>query len=155
MRLVLSIIFVLVATTISFSDDSESVKMTDNWIIKTSASSVDDTVAKLETIIENAPPSLMAKINHGANAKKAGMDIGESVLLILGAPKIGTPIMKENRLAGLDLPAKILVYSENDVTKLAYLDPKSLMARHDLSSSEEQLTKMAKALDNFTDKAAE
>jgi uncharacterized protein (DUF302 family) len=127
----------------------------DGIIVKNGALSVSDTVTKLEAIIEAAPPSLMAKIDHGANAKKAGMDIGESVLLVLGAPKIGTPMMQSNRLIGLDLPAKIRVYSENGQTKIAYTNPQILKDRHQISGADGQFEGMAKALDAFTMKASE
>lgn len=115
---------------------SISANAMDGIVVKDGALSVADTVAKLEMIIEAAPPSLMAKIDHGANAKKAGMDIGESVLLVLGAPKIGTPMMQSNRLVGLDLPAKILVYSEDGQTKLAYTNPQILKDRHQVSGAD-------------------
>lgn len=146
MRLLLTLIFTISLTQISYAAD--------NWIIKTGMSSVSETVAKLEAIIERAPPSLMAKVDHGANAKKAGLDIGESVLLVLGAPKIGTPMMMENRLAGLDLPAKILVYSQNGETKIAYLDPLSIKQRYGLNNADKQVEMMSKALAAFTDRAA-
>lgn len=134
---------------------SVSAKAMDDIVIKDGALSVSDTVAKLEMIIEAAPPTLMAKIDHGAGAKKAGMDIDESVLLILGAPKIGTPMMQSNRLAGLDLPAKILVYSVEGKTKIAYTDPKTLKARYNIEGADAQIEGMAKALNAFTDGASQ
>ncbi|MGB7285462.1 MAG: DUF302 domain-containing protein [Salaquimonas sp.] len=131
-----------------------SAQAADSWIVKDGSLSVGDTVAKLEMIIEAAPPTLMAKIDHGAGAKKAGMDIGESVLLVLGAPAIGTPMMLSNRLIGLDLPAKILVYDENGKTKIAYTDPRSLKSRYNIEGADAQFDGMAKALGNFTDAAS-
>lgn len=134
---------------------SVAAQAMDGFVVKDGALSVSDTVAKLEMIIEAAPPSLMAKIDHGANAQKAGMDIGESVLLVLGAPKIGTPMMQSNRLIGLDLPAKILVFSQDGQTKIAYTDPQVLKARHEVSGADAQFAGMANALDMFITKAAE
>lgn len=122
----------------------------DQWVVKDGTLSVNDTVAKLEKNIADAPPSIMAKIDHGANAKKAGLELSESVLLILGAPKIGTPIMQSNILAGLDLPAKILVYSEDGKTKLAYTNPEALKERYNISGADGQIDGMGKALDAFT-----
>ena len=142
----------LAAATILAS--SVTAQAMEGFGVKDGALSVSDTVAKLEMIIEKAPPTLMAKIDHGAGAKKAGMDIGESVLLVLGAPKIGTPMMQSNRLIGLDLPAKILVYSEDGKTKIAYTDPQMLKDRHKISGADAQFEGMAKALGNFTDAAS-
>ncbi|PID61366.1 MAG: hypothetical protein CSB44_07545 [Gammaproteobacteria bacterium] len=127
----------------------------DIWIVTDSPHSVSDTVAKLEAIIEKAPPTLMAKIDHGANAEKAGMDLGESVLLIFGAPKVGTPIMQANKLAGLMLPARILVYDDGGTTRMAYIDPAAIESQFGTEAAAEQIAQMNKVLGKFTTKAAE
>ena len=75
--------------------------------------------------------------------------------MVLGAPKIGTPMMQSNRLIGLDLPAKILVYSEGGQTKIAYTAPRILRDRHQVTGADAQFEGMAKALDTFTTKASE
>ena len=121
------------------------------YIVKDSALSVAEAVAKIEAAIEAAPPTLMAKIDHGANAGKAGLELGESVLLIFGAPKVGTPIMQGNRMAGLDLPVKILVWDEGGQTRIGYLDPAALGKRHGVTdSAAKQLGMMTKVLDKIS-----
>ena len=61
------------------------------------------TADRLAAGIEAAGAKLMARIDHGAGAKTVGRDIGASQLLIFGNPKVGTPVMEQNRLAGLIL----------------------------------------------------
>lgn len=72
------------------------------------------TADRLVTAIEGAGAKVMARIDHGAGAQQAGMDIGASQLVVFGNPVAGTPVMVENRLAGLMLPLKVLVYEDTD-----------------------------------------
>lgn len=124
----------------------------EDYVVKQSSLSVADAAAKIEAAIEAAPPMLMAKIDHGANAKKAGLELGDSILLVLGAPKVGTPIMQANPMAGLELPAKILIWSEGGQTRIGYLDPKKLDGRFSLGGkADKQLGGMAGVLGKLSD----
>ena len=77
--------------------------------------------ALIDVGIEAAGAKLMARIDHGAGAKTVGRDIGASQLLIFGNPKVGTPVMEQNRLAGLILPLHVLVYEDDQgKTWIAY-----------------------------------
>jgi len=128
----------------------------DNYIVKASALPVAEAVNRIEAAIENAPPKLMAMIDHGANASDAGFELDDTVLFILGAPPVGTPIMQANRLAGLDLPAKILVFSADGRTQIAYLAPERLADRHGVSDAASiQIAQMAKVLDAITSAGVE
>lgn len=130
--------------------------MSDDFMIKNSNLSVADAVSRIEAAIEKAPPTLMAKIDHGAGAAKAGLELEETVVLVFGAPKVGTPFMQANRMAGLDLPAKILVYSEDGQTKIAYLKAEALAARHGAATDAAQsVTQMGKALDALSQAGVE
>ena len=51
-----------------------------------------------------------------------------SQLLIFGNPKLGTPAMQDDPLAGLFLPMKVLVYRDGaGQVWLAYEDPKEML----------------------------
>ena len=142
MRIVLAAFLLMLPLAAARADGHGS-----GFIVKDSALSVADAVARIEAAIAAAPPRLMAKIDHGANADGAGLELGDTVLLILGAPKVGTPIMQANRMAGLDLPAKILVWDEGGQTRIGYLDPAALGERHGVSdAASKQLGMMANAL---------
>lgn len=143
---------VLAATTgalLMFAGDAAA--MDADYVIKQTSLDVADAVTRIEAAIEKAPPRLMAKFDHGANAANAGLELEDTVVLVLGAPPVGTPIMQANRLAGLDLPAKIIIYAEGGQTKIAYLKPEALAQRHGLDgAAEQQITQMAKALDGLS-----
>ena len=64
--------------------------------------------------------------------------MNETKLLIFGSPSAGTPVMVGAPLAALDLPLKILVWTDSDGgVWVSYNDPAYLRSRHDLT---EELT---------------
>ena len=122
-------------------------------VVKESNYSVTKTIKKIKTIVKNKGMRVFSVINHQANAKKAGMKMGESKLIIFGNPKIGTKLMQNNILSGLDLPMKILVYKDKDKkVKLAYKNGTFL--KNEYSLGIDKLTsKIDNALNKITDKA--
>lgn len=128
--------------------------MADNWITKTSAHSVEETVAKLTAAIENAGAKVFAVVDHAAGATNVGQELAPATLVIFGNPAIGTPIMQGNIRAGLDLPIRVLVFEEARETKIGYLDPASLKERYDVSGADEAFAKMTGALNKLTDAAS-
>ena len=146
MRLILAALLLVLPLAAAHADGHGA-----GFIVKDSALTVTEAVARIEAAIEAAPPKLMARIDHGANAQGAGLELGQSVLLVFGAPKVGTPIMQANRMAGLDLPAKILVWDEGGQTKIGFLDPAALGERHGVAAAAaKQLAMMAKVLDKLS-----
>lgn len=73
---------------------------------------VGTTADRLADAVEGAGAKVLARIDHGAGARSVDQDIGDSQLVVFGSPKAGTPLMNENRLAGLHLPLKMLVYED-------------------------------------------
>lgn len=127
----------------------------EGWIIKDSKHSVEATADKLVAIIDKAPPTLFARIDHAAGAAKAGLKLPASTMIMFGAPAIGTPIMQENIKAGLDLPIRVLIWDDSGQTKIGYLDPQALKARYEIAGAEKAFNGMAGALKKFTDLAGQ
>ena len=76
--------------------------------------SVDDTVARLKSILAEKGVTLFALIDHSGEAEKAGMKMGNTKLLIFGSPKAGTPLMIAAPSVAIDLPLKLLVWEDAD-----------------------------------------
>lgn len=127
----------------------------EGWVIKESKHSVVETADKLVAIIEKAPPTLFARVDHAAGAQKAGLELPASTMVMFGAPAIGTPIMQENILAGLDLPIRVLIWDDEGQTKIGYLDPQALKARYEIAGAEKAFAGMQGALEKFTTAASE
>ena len=126
----------------------------DDWIIKDSPHTVSMTADKLVSAVEGAGATLFARIDHQAGAKKIGAEMPGATLVIFGNPKLGTPIMKSNIKAGLDLPIRVLIWEEGGSTKLGTLSPEHLKQRYDIKGADGALTKMKGALGKLLGAAA-
>jgi uncharacterized protein (DUF302 family) len=95
--------------------------------------SVDETVAKLVSILDARGVTLFALIDHSGEAEKVGMKMAPTKLLIFGSPKAGTPIMQASPSAAIDLPLKILIWEDSQgKTWISYNSPAYLQQRHNL-----------------------
>jgi uncharacterized protein (DUF302 family) len=92
--------------------------------------SVDQTVQKLQGMLEAKGIRVFALIDHSGEAAAAGLQMSATKLLIFGNPKAGTPLMIASPSAAIDLPLKILVAEDEGVTRISYNDPLWLQARH-------------------------
>lgn len=106
----------------------------DNGIIsRPSAHSVDETVEKLEGILQAKGVKLFALVDHSGEAEKAGMKMLPTKLLIFGSPKAGTPLMLAAPSIAIDLPLKILVWEDSQgKVWISYNSPAYLQQRHGL-----------------------
>jgi uncharacterized protein (DUF302 family) len=124
-----------------------------------STRSVDDTFAALVAAIEgNENLGLVAQIDHAANAASVGLTLRPTKLAVFGNPKLGTPLMADERTVGIDLPQKVLVYEAADGTVfVAYNDPFYLAERHGIRATggqRERLSTIAGALAGLANGAA-
>ena len=56
--------------------------------------------------------ALFTVVDHSGEARKAGLEMPDTKLVIFGNPAAGTPVMNAAPLAALDLPLKILVWTD-------------------------------------------
>src|SRR5260370_5518699 len=121
---------------------------TDTGIVSILAKhSVDQTVEKLQEILQAKGVKLFALVDHSGEAQKAGMQMRPTKLLIFGNPKAGTPLMIASPSVAIDLPLKILVWEDsNGKVWISYNSPTYLQARHnlppDLVRSEEHTSEL-------------
>ena len=95
--------------------------------------SVDQTVEKLRAILAAKGVSLFALIDHSGEAKKVGMKMRPTKLLIFGSPSAGTPLMLAAPSLALDLPLKVLIREDdNGRVWVSYNSPDYLKERHGL-----------------------
>jgi uncharacterized protein (DUF302 family) len=114
--------------------------------------SVTDTAARLSAIAAARGMKLFAEIDHSGEAKAAGLNLRDTTLVIFGDPETETPIMEVAPEAGLDLPLRVLVWSEAHQTKVSYVAPTTLAARYGLSSQlESKLEVIRVVVDNVID----
>jgi uncharacterized protein (DUF302 family) len=120
----------------------------DGIISKDSPRSVDDTVARLSEVVADNGLKLFAVIDHSGEAKANGLELRDTKLVVFGSPLAGTPVMVAAPLAALDLPLKVLVWDDRGQTKVSYLAPAALAARHRLP---DELAARLAGIDKLTD----
>lgn len=124
------------------------------FVTQDSANSVADTADKLVAVIEKAGATVFAVVDHQANAAKAGLELPPTRLVIFGNPNIGTPIMQADRMAGIDLPVRVLIWEEDGKTKMAATSPDTFKQRYKVDAAEKPLTMMGGALGKLMGAAA-
>lgn len=113
--------------------------------------SVEKTIERAKRILEHNEFRVFGVIDHGDNAKQAGLDLKPTRLLVFGNPKGGTALMKENRLIALDLPMKLLIWEDkNGVVWISYNDPDFLKKRHGLYPQRALFNKMRGILEDIS-----
>ena len=116
---------------------------------------VKETADRLENILKEKGMTVFNRIDHSEGASSVGIDLRDTVLLIFGNPKVGSPLMKCQQVAALDLPQKALIWKDaEDAVFVSYNDPNYVQMRHNISGCEEVLQKIEKALSTFTKAAA-
>ena len=95
--------------------------------------SVDETLQKLESLLQEKNVMVFARVDHSGEAAKVGMEMRPTKLLIFGNPKGGTPLMQATPTIGIDLPLKALVWQDAyGKVWLTYNDPAYLQKRHNV-----------------------
>ncbi|HZR53428.1 MAG TPA: DUF302 domain-containing protein [Streptosporangiaceae bacterium] len=106
----------------------------DGIISKRSPFGVAETVGRLTEAMEAAGATVFAVIDQAAAARKAGLSLRETQLVIFGNPTAGTAVMAAVPVAAFDLPLKILVFADDDgKVWMSYLDRNWLATRYRLS----------------------
>ncbi|MFY9646210.1 MAG: DUF302 domain-containing protein [Terriglobales bacterium] len=93
--------------------------------------SVPETLARLQSILQEKGITVFALIDHSGEAEKAGLSMRPTQLLIFGSPKAGTPLMVAAPRLAIDLPLKALAWQdESGQVWLSYNSPEYLQQRH-------------------------
>jgi uncharacterized protein (DUF302 family) len=127
--------------------DGDGTPIDDQLVTKLSARSVDETVARMSALLADKGIKLFAVIDHSGEAKANGLELRDTKVVIFGSPKAGTPVMQAVPVAALDLPLKVLVWSDGGQTKLTYISPAALAARFRL---DDELAARLAAIEGLT-----
>lgn len=91
------------------------------------------TVALLSAVAAARGMKLFAEIDYSGEAKASGLRLRDTKLVIFGSPEAATHVVEAVPEAGLDLPFRVLVWSDGRQTKISYTNPAALAARYGLS----------------------
>jgi len=146
MRPFLIVISLLFALPAAASQDIMRVK---------ASGDVETTMNALEAAVTGAGATVFARVDHAGGADSVGMALRASQLLIFGNPKLGTPAMQDDPLAGLYLPLRVLVFEDAEgQVWLAYENPQDMLDDLKIAEDAAYLGAMAGALNKLTGAAA-
>ncbi len=114
--------------------DASEVGSETGIVSKSRSGSVADAVAKLTELVEARGMNIFTIVDHSGEARRNGLELRDTVLVVFGSPIAGTPIMEASPLAALDLPLKVLAWDDNGQTRISYTSPDVLAARHHLTN---------------------
>jgi uncharacterized protein (DUF302 family) len=81
----------------------------DGIVSISSMHSVNDTVKRLEAILESKSIKVFGIVDHSGGAERAGTSMLPTKVVFFGNPTAGTPLMLAAPTTAIDLPLKILV----------------------------------------------
>ena len=124
-------------------------------VVKESRHSVKTTLDRLVKALGERGIGVVARVDHAAGAKAAGMELPPTEIVIFGNPKLGTPLMKANPQVAIDLPMRVVAWQDKaGKVWIGYTPPETLKARYGLTGVDEALKAMAGALEGLTAGAA-
>ena len=95
--------------------------------------SVEESMRRLEELLQQKGVMIFARVDHSGEAAKAGLEMRPTKLLIFGSPKAGTPLMQAAPTLAIDLPLKALFWQDAEGNVwLSYNDPAYLQQRHNV-----------------------
>ena len=105
--------------------------MADGLITLPSKGDLAQTIARCEAVVRARGLHVFSKFDHANNAREAGLTLRPTTVVWFGDAKLGTKLMAAHPTIAIDLPHRLLVYTDdNGQTWLAYNDPVWLAARH-------------------------
>jgi len=126
----------------------------DGMISKKSPHSVKVTLDRLEKVLRKKGITIVTRWSHDAGAKKVGIALRPTELLIFGNPKLGSHFFTSKQTAGIDLPMKALAWKdEKGQVWLTYNDPAYVANRHGINDRDKIKNKMTGALNKLTNVA--
>ena len=99
---------------------------------------MNETIARLVSLLNQKGIYVFADIDHAAEARKKGLSLRPTRVLIFGNPEAGTPLMQSRQTIGLDLPLRVLVWEdESGGVQLTYRRPSLLAQCHHVTDRDE------------------
>lgn len=127
----------------------------DGMVNVQSTFNVEETADRMVSILKEKGMTVFNRIKHSEAAAKVGVELRNTELILFGNPKVGSPLMKCQQSAAIDLPQKALIW-EDDKAKvwISYNDPRYLEKRHNINGCEEVISKIEMALAGISKSAA-
>ena len=105
------------------------VKQAEGVVRRSSRYGFTETLDRLESALQRRHLEIFARFDHSGAARRVGLSMPDTQVVVFGSPKAGTPLMLASPSVALELPLRILVADEGGHAIVAYLSPSSLADR--------------------------
>jgi uncharacterized protein (DUF302 family) len=144
MRRVAIVVALFLVTGVAQARDGEGM------ITLASPHSVARTVQQLEQALHAKGMTLFKVVDHAAGARRVGLKMPETTLVIFGNPKAGTPVMLCAPSAAIDFPQKMLIRQDaRGKVWVSYNSTAYLRKRHHIAGCTAPLNRIKHALAAF------
>ena len=89
-----------------------------------------ETLARLRSALLRRQLEIFAWFDHSGAAKRLGLTMPDTQVVVFGNPKSGTPLMLAAPLVALDLPLRVLVADDGGHAVVSFLSPVYLAERY-------------------------
>lgn len=123
-------------------------------VIRQSPYSVPVTIDRMEAAIQQQGGKIFARIDHSANAAKAGEKLDPMQVLVFGNPSKGTGLLAAQNAIALDLPLRAMAWQDkNGEVWLSFINPIKLGKAYGVKGQNKLLKQMYYALSKAAKKA--
>lgn len=145
----------LIAVLVLVASLAAPARAMSDLVVRESKLGVKETIDALVKAVEAKGIRVVARIDHAAGAKAAGMELPPTEVLLFGNPKLGTPLIQSNPEIAIDLPMRALAWQATDgKVYFGYTAPEKLKARYSIKDRDEAFKTMAAALLDFAEAAS-
>jgi uncharacterized protein (DUF302 family) len=88
-----------------------------------------ETLARLETELQRRQLEIFARFDHSGAARRVGLTMPDTQVVVFGSPKAGTPLMLATPSVALELPLRVLIADAGGQVLVSYLSPSYLAER--------------------------
>lgn len=151
-----AVVWAAIPVVAAQSQTRDSTITASGIVTVSSAVSFDSTLSRLERSAAAKGLTVAAKIDHAAAAKRAGLSLRPTTLVIAGNPAAGTPLMQADPTMGVELPLRFLVWQGDDGrTRVSYDAIKSIAERHGVTGRDDLLSRMTAAIEEIVRSATQ
>jgi uncharacterized protein (DUF302 family) len=105
-------------------------KVVEGVVTRVSRYGFAETLARLQNALERRQLEIFARFDHSSAAKRVGLTMPDTQVVVFGNPKSGTPLMLASPLVALELPLRVLVADDGGHAVVSYISPAYLAERY-------------------------
>jgi uncharacterized protein (DUF302 family) len=124
------------------------VKQVEGVVTRSSRYGFTETLDRLESALQRRQLEIFARFDHSGAARRVGLTMPDTQVVVFGSPKAGTPLMLASPSVALELPLRILVADEGGHAVVTYFSPSSLADRFGIPAD---LVKNIAGIDKIVD----